>query len=418
MPWCVESELLFSSIAPRMKRSSDFPMSGLLARLPDRSGLERLWRLLPEARLVGGSVRDLLLDMPIQDLDLATPEPPDEVIRRLMVARISVFPTGLAHGTVTAVIEQVPYEITTLRRDDETDGRHAVVSWTRDWREDAARRDFTINAMSLGCDDVLHDYFEGQRDLARHHVRFVGDAHARVREDALRALRFFRFEARYGRGDPDLEACRAIAEQLDLVSSLSSERITSEVLRILAGPRAEEAVTNMMRVGLLGEVLPEAHLGAFERLVATGAPADPLLRLFSLCTESLDTVSSRLKLSNAQVRTLKTWAAPEPRLMPASEDDDLRRALAELEHAPLIARSWLEQARDVAAPDAGWDSLRARLSAMPIPLFPLTGRDAAQCGIASGPAVGAWLRRGRDWWMAQGCIASHGACLAYLETLG
>lgn len=176
---------------------------------------------------MGGVVRDLMMGRSVADVDLATPEPPEQVLATLKQAGIKAIPTGLAHGTVTAVIESAPYEITTLRRDVETDGRHAVVVWTADWREDAARRDFTMNAMSRGRDGVLHDYFGGQQDLAQGLVRFVGNAATRIAEDALRILRFFRFQARYGRGQPDAEAIEAVTAQAGLLRGLSVERIWS-----------------------------------------------------------------------------------------------------------------------------------------------------------------------------------------------
>ncbi len=174
------------------------------------SGVQRLFAILPTARLVGGCVRDTLAGRPVADIDLATPLPPEDAAQTLTAAGIRVIPTGLAHGTVTALIDGRPYEITTLRRDLVTDGRHAEVAWTGDWREDAARRDFTMNAMSLAPDGTLHDYFGGAADLAAGRVRFVGDAATRVAEDYLRILRFFRFQARYGTGDPDPAAMAAV----------------------------------------------------------------------------------------------------------------------------------------------------------------------------------------------------------------
>lgn len=388
----------------------------LLERLADRRGLDRLWSLLPQARLVGGSVRDLLAGKPVNDLDLATPEPPGRVAEILEGAGIKVIPTGIAHGTVTAVIGGVPYEITTLRRDVRTDGRHATVAWTADWREDAARRDFTINALSLDRHDVLHDYFGGAADLAARRVRFVGDAGKRVEEDALRALRFFRFDARFGGGAPDAEAITAITARLGLIDRLSAERIAAELLKILTGPRVIETLRAMAACGLLARLVPEPDIGALARLVACGGPDDPILRLFALCPAKAEEAGARLKLSNAAQARLAAFGKDEPALSPDLSDDDLRRALAEQDLPLLLDRTWLAQARAVAAPDAAWDRLRARLEAMPKPVFPLTGADALACGIAPGPAVGRWLRRAETWWKAQGCMPDRAACLAFSST--
>ncbi|MEJ5142159.1 CCA tRNA nucleotidyltransferase [Gluconobacter albidus] len=388
--------------------------SGLLERLPDRKGLDRIWSVLPEARLVGGSVRDLLAGVPVHDLDLANPEPPEEVQRRLEGAGIRVIPTGLSHGTVTAVLDSVPYEITTLRRDEETDGRHAVVVWTQDWAEDAARRDFTINAMSLDRHDRLHDYFGGQEDLRKRQVRFVGDAPCRIAEDALRALRFFRFDARYGNGIPDSAACKAVSEHLKLIGTLSAERVASELLRILSGPRVAETITAMAAVGLLQVILPDPDLAALNRMLNCDAPVNSLLRLFALCHKNSRELSGRLKLSNADAARIEVWASDRPVLSPGMSDDDLRRLRAEQDLDQLVERSWLHQARFVGTPDSTWDRFRSGLQALPQPHFPLSGKDALAQGILPGPGMGQWLKKGRDWWMAQGCLPDRAQCLAYL----
>lgn len=389
--------------------------SGLLEHLPDRTGLDRIWSVLPDARLVGGSVRDLLAGVAVHDLDLATPEPPEDVLCHLEDAGIRIIPTGLSHGTVTAMLKGVPYEITTLRRDEETDGRHAVVAWTQDWAEDAARRDFTINAMSLDRHDRLHDYFGGQADLEHRRVRFVGEASRRIREDALRALRFFRFDARYGSGHPDRAACAAVTEQLALIGTLSAERIASELLRILAGPRLMETIMAMEDVGLLQVVLPSPDPASLLRLLNCGAPCDPLLRLYALCRERGRELAVRLKLSNADGAKIEAWASESPALHTALSDDDLRRLRVLQNLDQIMERSWLEQARLVGTADFAWDRFRARLHAMPQPEFPLSGKDAIAQGIQPGPGMGKWLKTGRDWWMAQGCLPDRFACLAHLS---
>ncbi|MFT9298253.1 MAG: CCA tRNA nucleotidyltransferase, partial [Gluconobacter sp.] len=352
----LEPGLFLPVIPPTMMETS-----GLLARLDDRSGLDVLWRLLPDARLVGGSVRDLLRGVSVHDLDMATPEPPEIVQDILKADGVRVIPTGLSHGTVTAVIRGVPYEITTLRRDEQTDGRHAVVAWTESWEEDAARRDFTINAMSLDRHDRLHDYFQGSQDLEAHHVRFVGNAGRRIEEDALRALRFFRFDARYGRGTPDHEACTAIAERLDLIDGLSAERIASELLRILTGPRVQETLQGMQDVGLLARIVPASNLVLLKRLLACEAPEDPVLRLSALGHGQGEVLAERLRLSNADRDRLRLFDSDRPDLAPAMSADDVRRARVEQNLPVLLDRSWLLQAALIGAPSIEWNRLRDRL---------------------------------------------------------
>ncbi|WP_264649962.1 CCA tRNA nucleotidyltransferase [Gluconobacter cerinus] len=388
--------------------------SGLLARLDDRSGLDVLWRLLPDARLVGGSVRDLLRGVSVHDLDMATPEPPEIVQDILKADGVRVIPTGLSHGTVTAVIRGVPYEITTLRRDEQTDGRHAVVAWTESWEEDAARRDFTINAMSLDRHDRLHDYFQGSRDLEAHHVRFVGNAGRRIEEDALRALRFFRFDARYGRGTPDHEACTAITERLDLIDGLSAERIASELLRILTGPRLRETLQAMQDVGLLARIVPVPNLVLLQQLLMCEAPEDPVLRLSALGHGQGKVLAERLRLSNADRDRLRLFDSDRPDMAPAMSADDVRRARVEQNLPVLLDRSWLLQAALMGAPSIEWNRLRDRLTQEPQPVFPLGGKEARDAGIMPGPGMGQWLAKGRMWWMNHGCLPGRDACMAYL----
>ena len=365
---------------------------------------------LPNARLVGGPVRDMLAGLPVADMDLATPEPPEITLAALERAGLRVVPTGIAHGTVTAISEGKPFEITTLRRDVETDGRHAIVAWTDDWQQDAARRDFTINAMSLDQAGHVHDYFGGQDDLAAGRVRFVGDAAARVAEDYLRILRFFRFWARFGADAPDPQAIAAITAGVDGMEILSVERVWQELKRILAAPNPTEAVRLMASLGVLQTVLPEgADPKRLASLVAAGAPPDPLLRLAALLTGDEASVAVRLKFSMAEQTRLATLRhGPAP--LPGDTDDALRRLLAEEDSGVLADRTWLAGG---AGPN--WDALRARLTAIPRPVFPLEGRDALALGATPGPAVGAALRRVRDWWLAQGCTADRSACLEMLR---
>ena len=371
-------------------------MSELCSPLADPL-VRHLFTVLPAARLVGGCVRDALAGRPSADIDLATPQPPEAVASALNAAKIRAIPTGIAHGTVTALIDGRPFEITTLRRDLLTDGRHAEVAWTDDWQEDAARRDFTINAMSLSPDGTLHDYFGGAADLRAGRVRFVGDAATRVAEDYLRILRFFRFQARYGAGEPDPDALAAIEGGLGGIARLSAERVWSELKRILQAPDPTAALHLMAETGVLEAVVPE---GAVPVQLAQ-LPPDPLLRTAAILTGNRAAFAARLKLATAEAARLFALQGPPPR----GDDADLRRQLADTEPDVLLGRSLLAgQSEDV----------RDRIRAIPRPVFPLEGRDALAIGIAPGPAVGALLRDVRAWWLAGGCVADATACRAEL----
>lgn len=378
-----------------------------LAPLPDflaDPALRSVLRALPAARLVGGCVRDAIAGRPVADIDLATPDPPEAVMRALQDARLRVVPTGLAHGTVTAVAGGRGFEVTTLRRDESTDGRHAVVAWTEDWRQDAARRDFTMNALSMRPDGEVFDFFAGVPDLRAGRVRFVGDPATRLAEDYLRALRFFRFQARYGTGEPDGAAVAAIAEAVPGLARLSPERVWSELRRILAAPEPVAAIRLMARLGVLAAVLPEgADPTALDRLVGLDAPNDPLLRLAALLTGDAAAVAARLRLSNAErdrLVALRAGPAPDG----DADDAALRRLLADTPAAILAGRCWL----------AGTPGPVARLGELPRPHFPIEGRDALAIGFPPGPAVGEALRAVRAWWLAGGCVADAGACRAEL----
>ena len=361
---------------------------------------------VPQARMVGGCVRDALLGRGVADIDLATPDPPEVVMAALREAGLKAVPTGLAHGTVTAVARHLGFEITTLRRDVATDGRHAVVAFTGDWRADAARRDFTINAMSMNAGGEVFDYFDGLGDLRAGKVRFVGVAAERIAEDYLRILRFFRFFARYGRGAADEEAMAAIAAGVSGLGRLSVERVWGEIKRILVGPRVVEVVGLMRECGVLRAVLPEAGDGlVLASVVAAGEPGDAVVRLAALISGDGVAVAERLRLSGVEAGRL---VAVKGVTVPGDEasDDDLRRALAGTAKEVLIGASWL----------AGREGLlRGRLSAMAVPVFPLKGRDLA--GVTAGPAMGALLRAVREWWLAGGCLADRAGCLAEVRRL-
>ena len=367
--------------------------------LLDDPATSRLLAILGAARLVGGCVRDSLLGRPVADIDLATPQSPEQVAAALDRAGLRAIPTGLAHGTVTALVDGRPFEVTTLRRDVTTDGRHASVTWTEDWQEDAARRDFTINAMSLSADGTLHDYFGGEADLRAGRVRFVGDAAQRVAEDYLRVLRFFRFQARYGAGPPEAGAIAAIRAGVPGLARLSAERVWSELKRILAAPDPDAVVALMADTGVLPAILPEARPTRLAQL-----PPDPLLRLAALTAGNSVAAATRLRASLAEVARLAGYGGPPPH----GDDTDLRRQLADTEKQALIGRSWL----------AGQpQTVRDRLAALETPKFPLEGRDALAAGMKPGPAVGDVLRQVRSWWLQGGCVASAEACRAELARL-
>jgi poly(A) polymerase len=366
-------------------------------------GLDRLWAALPEARIAGGAVRDTLLRLPVADVDFASPLSPDATMRRLAAAGIKTVPTGLAHGTVSAIIGRHIFEITSLRRDLQTDGRHAVIAFTDNWQEDAARRDFTINAMSMTRDGTLFDYFGGRADLFAGRLRFVGAAATRISEDYLRILRFFRFYCRYAKGEADADAVAAITQCRDGIEKLSVERIWRELKLILAAADPGPAIGLMQSSGVLPLILPEgADIAAFNRLLSYGAP---LLRLAALSTANVKTLGARLKLSVNEVVKLFVYRLPN-RLEPDATDIALRRALAEDCAEYLLTKTWLAQ-----TDRPGWSELRDRIAATPRPIFPLQGRDITALGVPAGPRIGVILNHTRRWWKLQGCTADFDTCL-------
>jgi poly(A) polymerase/tRNA nucleotidyltransferase (CCA-adding enzyme) len=367
-------------------------------------GVAAVWDALPEARIVGGAVRDGLAGRAVADVDFAAPVEPDVVTARLRAAGIEVVPTGVKHGTVTAVVAGVGFEVTSLRRDLETDGRHAVVAFTDDWELDASRRDFTINAMSAARDGTVFDYFGGRADLAAGRVRFVGEAAARIEEDFLRIFRFFRFFARYGRGEPDAAALAAIKALRDGVGRLSAERVWSEMKLILSADDPGRAVALMDEAGVLGMVVPGADVARLARLLASKAPGEALLRVAALLPGDAEGFNEVWRLSGAERERLGAFLG-EFGLRADADDADLRRALAEAPADILIGRSWLRDGPEDAR-------LRARLAGMNRPVFPLQGRDVTALGVLPGPRVGEILAAVRDWWMHRGCVGDVAACRA------
>lgn len=371
-----------------------------------------------EVRFVGGAVRDAWLGRPVKDIDLATTALPPQTVAFLEAAGLRAIPTGIDHGTVTALSGGKTFEITTLRRDVETDGRHAVVAYTTDWREDAARRDFTMNALSAGRGGRVFDYFGGLPDLAAGRVRFVGEAERRIREDVLRALRFFRFHAHYGRGEPDpaaLAACAALAASLSI---LSGERIRGEILRLLTAPDPAATWRLMDKHGILAPILPDAtNTARLERLsavqTALGDEPAPIVRLAATLPPDRSIalrVAERLKLSNAERDRLVALATP-PRAVSAGDDAaTLRLALYRLKDGSLFAD--LLRLDAASHPDADLVLLRKALATEPPPPFPIHGRDLLDLGLLPGQQLGTVLKAVEAWWIGGDFRADRAACLA------
>lgn len=378
---------------------------------------------LPGARAVGGAVRDALAGCALHDVDVAAPLPPEEIARRLTAAGLKVFETGLAHGTVTAVLAHEPVEVTSLRRDLVTDGRHAEVAWTTDWREDAARRDFTINAMSLSAAGALWDYFGGRADLAAGQVRFVGEPAIRLQEDYLRALRFFRFQARYGRGAPDPAAVAAIRAAVPGLARLSIERVWMELKRLLAAPDPTAALALMAETGVLGAILPEAippQLEDLRCLVHAEAPREPVLWLTVLLPpatmDQAGGIARRLKMSVDEREDLvhlhKTLGSNP--FIPDRTEAALRQWYATRDSQRMaLLETWLAEARD----KMDRSGLRRWIGQTSFPRLPVMGRDVVAIGVEPGPHVGRLLKSLNTWWKAGGGVASRDACLEKLKEL-
>jgi poly(A) polymerase len=378
------------------------------------------------ARFVGGCVRDALLGRPVADIDIATPAPPDRVLALLARAGIRALPTGIAHGTVTALADRRHFEITTLRHDVSTDGRRAVVAFTADWAADAARRDFTINALFCDADGRVYDHVGGLADLRARHVRFVGDARTRIREDVLRLLRFFRFYAQLGAPPPDAAALAAAGELAPLLPQLSGERVRAELLRLLASPDPAAVLRLMQAHGVLAHLLPPGlDLDRLAGLVAVearlppslGAAVDPLRRLAALLHDggAAAALGDRLRLSNQERARLAAMVAAPP-LDPALDLRARHRLLYRLGTAPFadaVLLAWAAAGGEA----AGWLGLLELAATWPPPTLPVSGRDVAACGVARGPRVGLLLRALESWWIEGDFVADRSACLARLREL-
>lgn len=383
-----------------------------------RSELQRLFGVLcadgGEARIAGGAVRNTLLGEPVADIDIATTLVPDEVIERCKAANFRTIPTGIDHGTVTVMTGDDPVEVTTLRADIETDGRHAVVRFGRDWQADAERRDFTINALYADADGTVHDLVGGIADIESRTIRFIGDADQRIREDYLRILRFFRFFARYGSGRPDAEGLKACTRLKSGLDQLSAERVWSELKKILGAVEPSRALLWMRQTGVLTAVLPESEKWGIDligRLMAAekafGWRPDPMLRLEAIVpanSERVGELADRLRLSNDERGRLQKWAGSDP-FTTDIKLDLLKKQIYRKGRQPLLDRLRLalasEMPLDTAAPDKLPESI-SLAEGWEIPKFPLQGKDLLAAGFQPGPAMGDLLVRLEDAWIESG----------------
>jgi poly(A) polymerase len=378
------------------------PLSDLLAML-NRDG--------EEARVVGGAVRNALLDLPHGDIDVATTAQPREVVRRAQAAGFKPVPTGIEHGTITVVIGGHPFEVTTLREDVETFGRHATVRFGRNWTRDAERRDFTMNGLSLSADGTVHDPVGGVADLERRHVRFIGDAATRIAEDYLRILRFFRFHAYYGSGAPDAAGLHAAIVAREGLAQLSRERVRMELVKLMVAPRAAPALAVMADAGLLGTVLGGVpYLAGFEAMIeieaACGIVPDAARRLGALgawTVEDAERLWQRLRLTNAEHARLAAMADGWWRVSPAMGDDAARVKIYRIGGAHFADRAMLAWARcGAAATDSAWRDLATLPHRWAAPAFPLRAAHFIARGVEKGPSLGAALGRAEQAWIAEG----------------
>ena len=374
-----------------------------------------------EARAVGGCVRNGLMGLPLADVDIATTALPQETIAAAKAAGMATFPTGIEHGTVTVVVAGAPFEVTTLRRDVSTDGRRAVVAFSRDWAEDAGRRDFTMNALYCGADGTVFDPLGGYADLAARRVRFIGDPSARIAEDYLRILRFFRFHATYGIGEIDRAGALACVRLREGLAGLSGERVGAEMLKLLAAPFAVAAITEMFELGLLVDVLAAApRLRRFARLVALdddyAAQPDPALRLAALAvhvSDDAERLAERLRLSGEQRTVLAKTAAVARRLQRDTSDRGARVALYHLRAEDYLRRVLLHWAEsDDSLADDQWQRLWSLPKRAPVPPFPIAGRDLIALGLGPGPKVSEILRVLKARWIESDFEESAEALLA------
>ena len=399
--------------------------------------LKRIMALLNrdggEGRVVGGAVRNSLMGLAVGDIDIATTLVPEAVIERAKGEGIKAVPTGIAHGTVTLVIDGKPFEITTLRHDVATYGRKADVAFGTDWQVDAERRDLTINALYAGSDGEVIDLVDGLADIETRTVRFIGNAAERISEDYLRILRFFRFFAYYGSGRPDAEGLKASAQARSKLKTLSAERIWSELKKILSAPDPGRALLWMRQAGVLTEILPESEkwgIDAIPGLIAAeralGWPVDPLLRLAAIVppdAERLAALAERLRLSNAEARVLSDWAKASPvadDLADTAFDRMLYQQgatgyLVQLKLAVASNRGRAEGDLEAMKRTGRLSALLARAQRWEKPAFPLSGADLLAAGFEPGRRVGEALSILERQWLDSNFTLDRATLLARLD---
>jgi poly(A) polymerase len=378
-----------------------------------------------QARVVGGAVRNALMGLPVKDIDMATTALPAEVMRLAQAAGLQAVPTGFEHGTVTVVAEHVPVEVTTLRRDIETFGRHARVTFTQDWSEDARRRDFTMNALYCASDGTVHDPLGGYPDLAARRVRFIGAARERIREDYLRILRFFRFFASYDPAPvPDAEGLAAAIGEKAGLAQLSGERIRAELLLLLAAPRAVEAIGIMEEAQLIEPLLGvRGDVGKLERLVAIetalGRDPDPVLRLAALATGAApEALQARLKLSAAEAARLAQAGVRHAAFSPSSAEREAQGFIYRHGGQAFTDGALMAWAASSDGPADPARALRVRLAERwQPPELPVRGADVLALGAEPGPEVGRVISAFETWWIAQGFPADRERAKAKLGEL-
>lgn len=397
---------------------TDTGVTAILAALPVGS-----------TRFVGGCIRNALWGLPVADIDMATTLPPEDVQAALKAAKIKTVPTGIAHGTLTAVVSGKPYEITTLRRDVETDGRRAVIAYTEDWLEDAQRRDFTVNALYADAEGQIYDPTgEGLADIEARRFRFVGDADARVREDYLRILRLFRFVAWYGQ-DAKItkEALTACRENRRGLKALSAERVWSETKKLLSARDPVRAVRIMLQQEILDTLLPEAsNVDGLVALVALeareGLKPDPLLRLMAMMGRdalSASLLAKRLKLSNKEAARIKDWASNAETLSHDMPERARMQAIYRAGQQVILDRARLRAAgAEVAIESAHWMVLADLALGWTPPIFPLRGADLIAAGVPKGPSLGKALTALEALWVRSGFSTEKPQLLAALKLLG
>lgn len=362
-------------------------------------GLQRIFSVIKdaggEARVAGGAVRNALLKVPVADIDLATTLAPQKVAVACEGAGLKVVPTGIEHGTLTVVMNHRPYEITTLRHDVETFGRKARVAFHDDWEADALRRDFTMNALYCDARGKIYDFTNGYQDILRKRIIFVGSPSQRIKEDYLRILRFFRFHARFGKGNPDSRGLAACVHYRKGLDGLSAERIRQELLKLIVAPGAVATLKLMAKSRILERIVPyREDWRTLGRLLG-----DAVLRLAVLASEP-DGLKERLRLSNHQAERISQVLAAAPvttALRPAERRAVLYRLGAE-GFRDIVQLSW---ARSDSAPnDPSWRALLRLADKWPVPTMPVNGQHLLGKGIKPGPEIGKTLQRLEDWWIA------------------